>query len=49
MLLPRILTALIGLPVVLAAIHYGGIVYMVFVGCVILLCLYEYSLVLTSG
>ena len=49
MLLPRILTALIGLPVVLAAIHYGGIVYMVFVDCVILLCLYEYSLVLTSG
>ena len=49
MLLPRILTALIGLPVILAAIHFGGIVYMVFVGCVILLCLYEYSLVLTMG
>ncbi len=49
MLLPRILTAAIGLPVILAAIHYGGIVYMVFVGCVILLCLYEYSLVLTLG
>ena len=49
MLLPRILTALIGLPVILAAIHFGGIVYMIFVGCVILLCLYEYSLVLTMG
>ncbi len=49
MLLPRILTAVIGLPVILAAIHFGGIVYMVFVGCVILLCLYEYSLVLTLG
>ncbi len=49
MLLPRILTALIGLPVILAAIHFGGLVYMVFVGCVILLCLYEYSLVLTLG
>ncbi|WP_428075551.1 phosphatidate cytidylyltransferase [Candidatus Avelusimicrobium luingense] len=49
MLLPRILTAVIGLPVILAAIHFGGIVYMVFVGCVILLCLYEYSLVLTMG
>ncbi|MBR4356281.1 MAG: phosphatidate cytidylyltransferase [Elusimicrobiaceae bacterium] len=49
MLLPRILTAVIGLPVILAAIHFGGIVYISFVGCVILLCLYEYSLVLTSG
>ena len=49
MLLPRILTAIIGLPVILAAIHFGGVVYMVFVGCVILLCLYEYSLVLTLG
>lgn len=49
MLLPRILTAVIGVPAILAAIHFGGIVYMVFVGCVILLCLYEYSLVLTLG
>lgn len=49
MLLPRILTALIGIPLIIAAIHFGGIVYMVFVGCVILLCLYEYSLVLTAG
>lgn len=49
MLLPRIITALIGLPVVLAAIHFGGVFYMAFVGCVILLCLYEYGLVLTAG
>lgn len=49
MLLPRILTAVIGLPVILAAIHFGGVVYMAFVGCVIGLCLYEYSLVLTLG
>ncbi|MBE6421743.1 MAG: phosphatidate cytidylyltransferase [Elusimicrobium sp.] len=49
MLLPRILTALIGIPVVIAAIHFGGIVYMTFVGCVILLCLYEYGLALTAG
>ena len=49
MLLPRILTALIGIPVILAAIHFGGIVYMTFIGCVILFCLYEYALVLTSG
>lgn len=49
MLLPRIITALIGIPAVLAAIHFGGIIYMAFIGCVIMLCLYEYSLVLTSG
>lgn len=49
MLLPRILTAIIGIPLIIAAIHLGGLVYMVFVGCVILLCLYEYSLVLTAG
>ncbi len=49
MLLPRILTALVGIPLIIAAIHFGGIVYMAFVGCVILLCLYEYSLVLTAG
>ena len=49
MLLPRILTAVIGVPAILAAIHFGGIVYMAFVGCVILFCLYEYSLVLTLG
>ena len=49
MLLPRIITALIGVPVVLAAIHFGGAIYMAFVGCVILFCLYEYGLVLTAG
>lgn len=49
MLLPRIITALIGIPLVLSAIHFGGIVYMTFIGCVILLCLYEYGLVLTAG
>lgn len=49
MLLPRIITALIGIPVVVASIHFGGLVYMAFVGCVILFCLYEYGLVLTMG
>lgn len=49
MLLSRILTAVIGIPLILAAIHFGGIFYMAFVGGVILLCLYEYSLVLTLG
>ena len=49
MLLPRILTALVGIPAILAAIHFGGIVYMAFVGCVTLLCLYEYGLILLTG
>ena len=49
MLLPRIITALVGIPAILAAIHFGGIIYMAFIGCVILLCLYEYSLVLIAG
>lgn len=49
MLLPRILTAVIGIPVILAAIHFGGLIYMTFVGCVIALCLYEYGLILTAG
>ena len=49
MLLPRILTAVIGVPVILAAIHLGGVVYMAFVAGVIGLCLYEYGLVLRAG
>lgn len=49
MLLPRIITAVIGVPLILAAIHFGGLVYMAFVAGVILLCLYEYGLVLRAG
>ena len=49
MLLPRILTAVIGVPLILAAIHFGGVVYMAFVAGIILLCLYEYGLVLRAG
>lgn len=49
MLLPRILTALIGLPLVLAAVHFGGVFYMAFVIAVIILCLYEYGLILLTA
>lgn len=49
MLLPRILTAIIGVPLILAAIHFGGVPFMAFTACVILLCLYEYGLVLRAG
>ena len=49
MLLPRILTALVGIPLVLAAIYFGGIFYMAFVIAIILLCLYEYGLILLTA
>ncbi|WP_424244758.1 phosphatidate cytidylyltransferase [Elusimicrobium posterum] len=49
MLLPRIITALVGIPVIIAAIHFGGLVYMAFVGGVIALCLYEYGLIMKTG
>ena len=49
MLLPRVITAVIGLGVILPAIHYGGFFYMALVGCIIALCLYEYGLALTAG
>lgn len=49
MLLPRILTALIGIPLVLAAIYFGGIFFMVLVFAIIMACLYEYGLVLLKA
>ncbi len=49
MLLPRILTALAGIPLVIAAIHYGGVFFMAFIVAVIILCLYEYGLILLTA
>ncbi len=49
MLLPRILTAIVGIPLVLAAAYYGGFFYMAFVVAIILLCLYEYGLILLTA
>jgi phosphatidate cytidylyltransferase len=49
MLLPRILTALVGLPLVLAAIYFGGVFYMAFVVAIIILCLYEYGLMMLTA
>lgn len=49
MLLPRILTALVGLPLVLAAIYFGGVFYMAFVIAIIILCLYEYGLIMLTA
>ena len=50
MLLPRIITALVGIPLVIASIYYGGVFYMAVVAAITLLCLYEYGVILfTSG
>jgi phosphatidate cytidylyltransferase len=49
MLLPRILTALIGIPLVIYCIHLGGVVYMTFILVIIVLSLYEYRLILKLG
>jgi phosphatidate cytidylyltransferase len=49
MLLPRILTALAGVPLVLAAVYFGGVFYMAFVAAIIILCLYEYGLILLTA
>ncbi|MFA5161118.1 MAG: phosphatidate cytidylyltransferase [Elusimicrobiales bacterium] len=46
MLLPRIITALIGIPLMLACVHFGGAPYMALIGLVIVLSLYEYGLML---
>lgn len=49
MLLPRVLTALAGIPLILAAIHLGGVVYAIFAAAVIILSLHEYGLILWTG
>lgn len=49
MLLPRILTAAIGIPLVIGSIHLGGLVYAVFIAGITVLCLYEYGLILWLG
>ncbi|MHB2025697.1 MAG: phosphatidate cytidylyltransferase [Elusimicrobiota bacterium] len=47
MFLPRLLTALIGIPVLLFLIYWGGMAYGVFILGVSILCLYEYGIILT--
>lgn len=41
MLLPRVLTAVVGIPLILFAIHTGGLTFVVFVFGVSMFCLYE--------
>lgn len=49
MLLPRVLTAVIGIPVVLALIHIGSLPYAAFVLTIITLALYEYYILMRMG
>lgn len=49
MLLPRILTALVGIPLVIASIYYGSVFFMALVAAITLLCLYEYGVILFTA
>jgi len=49
MLLPRVLTALVGIPLLLWLVHAGGLAFGVFMTGVAALCCYEYALVLQLG
>lgn len=49
MLLPRVLTAIVGIPLLLYLIHHGGLAFSVFVTGVAALCCYEYALMLRLG
>ncbi len=49
MLLPRVLTAVVGVPLLLFLIHWGGLSFDVFVAGLAALCLYEYGVILLLG
>lgn len=49
MLLPRVLTALVGIPLLLYLVHNGGLAFSVFVTGIAALCCYEYALMLRLG
>ncbi|MDX6770247.1 MAG: phosphatidate cytidylyltransferase [Elusimicrobiota bacterium] len=49
MLLPRVLTALVGIPLLLWLVHAGGTAFSLFVVGVCALCCYEYALILRLG
>lgn len=49
MLLPRVLTALFGIPVVLLLIRAGGLAYSIFVFTIIAISLYEYATLMKLG
>ncbi|PIS46761.1 MAG: phosphatidate cytidylyltransferase [Elusimicrobia bacterium CG08_land_8_20_14_0_20_51_18] len=49
MLLPRIITAVLGIPVVVSFVYFGGLPYFFFVFLIVMLSLYEYSTLLKIG
>lgn len=49
MLLPRVLTAIVGIPVLIFLIHWGGLPYALFIVGVVALALHEYETVLSIG
>lgn len=49
MLLPRVLTAVVGIPLLLGLIHRGGLSFAVFVAGISALALYEYGVILEIG
>ncbi|HVA66767.1 MAG TPA: phosphatidate cytidylyltransferase [Elusimicrobiota bacterium] len=49
MIFPRIITGLVGIPLLLFLIYHGGLAYSAFVVTVCALCLYEYGVILTLG
>jgi phosphatidate cytidylyltransferase len=49
MLLPRVLTAIVGIPLLLFVIHSGGLTFQLFVAGVAALALYEYGVILEIG
>ncbi len=49
MLLPRILTALVGIPLLLYLVHHGGLGFSIFVTGIAALCCYEYAMMLRLG
>jgi phosphatidate cytidylyltransferase len=48
-LLPRVLTAVVGIPLLLWLVHAGGYAFGLFVAGICLLCCYEYALILMLG
>ena len=49
MLLPRVLTTAVGIPLLLCLVHAGGLAWAGFTAAVAVLCVYEYGLILAAG
>jgi len=48
-LLPRVLTAAVGIPLLLYLVHAGGLAWAGFTAAVCILCVYEYGFILAAG